>query len=174
MSVRIQSVFLVLAALINLATFVVPMWQISNGSDTELITALQSSSQTISGTSDQSELFFEHPEPMRTAAHSLFLGLSVLASLLLIYTIYAHHDKSGRSRLTRQIRFGYISIGIIAAEILVFIWLTSQGPALILGSSDQAMAHFGFTFPIVAIVLTWLAIRKVSQTQKMITSDRLR
>ena len=150
------------------------MWQISNGTDTELITGLQISNQTLSGSGESSELFFAHRETLKNVAHSLFFGLTIFASIFLIVVIYSHQDRSGKSRLKRQMNFAYLGIGLLALQILSLIWLTRQNPSLIMGNSDQAMAHFGFAFPLVAIILVWLAIKRIKQTQTLIHSDRLR
>jgi hypothetical protein len=174
MSQRIQSIFLLLAALINLSTLFVPMWQISSGTDTELITGLQISNQTISGSGESSEFFFAHEEPLKTAAHTLFFALTLITSVFLILVIYADSDRSGKSRLKRQMNFAYLGIGLLAVQILSLIWMTQQNPSLIMSGSDRGMAHFGFAFPLVAIILIWLAIKRIKQTDRLIHSDRLR
>lgn len=162
---RIQSVFFLLAIIINLATFFVPMWQLSAGADTELITGL-----SVAGDSPQTEvMFFEHESASKLATHSGFFALVVISALFLGYVIFQYSDRK------RQIRLGYMGIGLILLEILAFVLLSFQGPTTVSGGTYGSVAHFGFAFPVVALIFVWLAINRIKKDEELVRSvDRIR
>ncbi|MCB0855119.1 MAG: DUF4293 family protein, partial [Bacteroidetes bacterium] len=122
---RIQSVFLVIAVLINLATFFVPMWQFSSGAGTELITGLSVESAEILSEGSRSVSFSGHENSTKQLAHTSFLILAIISSLVLIFDIFQYNNRS------RQITFAYVGIVLILLEILSFVLLTQQEPTFI-------------------------------------------
>ncbi|MDX2248213.1 MAG: DUF4293 domain-containing protein [Bacteroidia bacterium] len=166
---RIQSILLLLAILINFATFFVPMWQHSAGLDTEIVTGLSISSEDPISDEKRQELFFQHKEPLKSLTHIAFFSLVLISGVFVGYVIFRYDDR------IKQIRLAYIGIGLVMLEILSFVLLSNQKPTLILGGTANSVAHFGFAFPVAAIVLIWLAINRIKKDEELVRSvDRIR
>lgn len=154
---RIQSIFLLLAVLANLAVLMLPVWQSDLTGNSSMISAL-----VVEGENTENTLqFFEHTDSTHLAMHSLFLGMVVLSSLLLAFTIFRYNDRPGQIRLT------YIGIILIFVEILAVVLLAQSGTA--------ARPQIGFGLPVVAILLSWLAARFIRKDEDLVRSvDRIR
>lgn len=165
---RIQSVFLLLAVLVNLSALFLPLWQLGTGTDQEVITGLATTA-TFGETETETRFFFAHPETFRLVLHSLVMGLNLLASLWLLRTIFAYNDRP------RQIRNVYIGIVLILFHILALVFLTRQAPTMVLGGVESGTPQYGFAAPILAVVLAWLAISRIRKDEELVRSmDRIR
>ena len=162
---RIQTIFLLLAIIFNLATLFVPMWELSAGDQIEMVNGMAESAASVdNGTVS----FFEHQEPFKSVLHISFFTLVVLTSLYFLWLIFQYSDR------VRQMRFAYAGVGMLMVEILVFV-LLSQQPADFLTAVTASKPAFGFAFPIVAFFMVFLAIRGIKKDHELVRSeDRIR
>lgn len=160
---RIQSLFLLLALLLNIVGLFLPSWQYASGAETEVVSALTVSSE-FSGQDDVSEMFYEHKESSRTLAHSLLFGFNVLATLGLIFVIFQFNNRP------RQIQFAYIGMLFLLFQILALVWFTNQGPSTLTVSGNQGLPHIGFAMPVAALAFVWLAIKRIQADEKLVRS----
>lgn len=154
---RIQSIFLVLAVLANLAVLALPVWQSDLGASSGSINALMFDAE---GTEADLQ-FFEHVESGSKALHTGFFAMMVLSSLLLLYTIFKFNDRP------QQIKLAYIGIILIFVEILCVVLLAQSGA--------NASPLPGFAGPVVAVIFAWLAARYIRKDDDLVKSvDRIR
>jgi hypothetical protein len=66
---RIQSIYILLAVILNLTTLFVPVWQFTNQEQTELLNGISAYEPTAE---DSAASFFDHPDGVKSAMHSLF------------------------------------------------------------------------------------------------------
>ncbi|MEM6801230.1 MAG: DUF4293 domain-containing protein [Bacteroidota bacterium] len=154
---RIQSIFLLLAVLANIAVMLLPQWKTELAGEVGSINAL-----LFDAENDQADLqFFEHQESGSMALHTGVFAFVTLSSILLLYTIFAFNNRP------RQIRLSYIGIILIFIEVLLLVLLAQSG--------TNANPQIGFALPIVAILLTWLAARYIRKDDDLVKSvDRIR
>lgn len=154
---RIQSIFLLLAVLANLAVLKLPVWQSDLNGNSGMISALAFEGENTENTFQ----FFEHADSTTRILHISFLSLTVLASLLLLFTIFRYQNRPGQIRLT------YIGIVLIFVEILAVVLLAQSGAT--------ANPQIGFALPVVAILLAWLAAKFIRKDDDLVKSvDRIR
>lgn len=159
---RIQSVLLLIAVLVNLATFVAPLWEYKLEENTETINGLGIQAQ-IDNTEGKAQLFTDHP------IHIAFFSFVTLSALLLLVIIFQYNDRK------RQIRWAYWGLILLFIEIVSLIMLTRSGPFFLSGNEEGLEAQWGFAFPVIAIVLVWIAIKRIQADENLIRSmDRLR
>lgn len=154
---RIQSVFLALAALLNLSSLFLPLWKAGAAPEEVTISGMRIETAT------SINMFSAHPETGTLVAHSAMVLLTVLASAWLIWVIFQFRQR------VRQLRFAYIGILMLCVQILALVWLTLQFP------SDPAGPLPGGAAPILALVLSWLAARGIRKDEELVRSvDRIR
>lgn len=164
---RIQSLFLLLALLVNVAIILVPAWQFTQGKDLESITALGVAADFAEPATDQSRMFFEHTDSTKQIVHIAFFALLSLATIGLVVVILGFNDRM------RQKRLAYAAILLIMLEIGALIGLSTLGPVFVQG--NNASPALGFALPIVSIILIWLAIRRIQKDEDLVKSiDRIR
>ncbi|MEM7369407.1 MAG: DUF4293 domain-containing protein [Bacteroidota bacterium] len=160
---RIQSLFLLIAILLNLAGLFLPLWQFVAGAESEVVSGLSVVSE-FSGQNEMNEMFYEHKESSRMIAHSLFVGLNALVTIGLILIIFQFNNRP------RQIKLAYIGMVLVLFEILAIVWFTNQGPTGISGTADQGLPHIGFALPIAAVAFIWLAIKRIQADENLVKS----
>ncbi|MEL6672211.1 MAG: DUF4293 domain-containing protein [Bacteroidota bacterium] len=159
---RIQSILLLLAILVNLSVLFVPIWQLSQGSAIQVVDGLSIEVEEMVGEGSDT-LFYAHEESTTQVSHTAGVVLIGLSCLWLAFTIFQYNDRP------RQMRLAYIGIGFLMAEILAYVMLTQN-----LGAGDS-MPHFGFAFPVAALLLVWLAISRIRKDEELVRSvDRIR
>lgn len=160
---RIQSLFLLIAIVLNIAGLFIPLWQFASGAESEVVSGLSVVSE-FSGQNEMNEMFYEHKESSRKISHTLFVGLNILASLGLVLVIFQFNNRP------RQVRMSYIGMLLILFEILAIVWFTNQGPTGISGTAEQGLPHIGFVLPIVSVVFVWLAIKRIQADENLVRS----
>lgn len=159
---RIQSVFLLLAALLNLGVFLVPVWTYTEGSSKEHITALDSTAIAESG-ADRVISFMETPVNLIPAA------LAVLGSLMILFIIFQYKNRK------RQVSLTNFAVILIMVQIAAWVFITMQGPFQIGSAAVESAPWIGFAFPVVALVLTWLGRSFIVKDEKLVrSSERFR
>jgi glucan phosphoethanolaminetransferase (alkaline phosphatase superfamily) len=159
---RIQSVFLFLAALLNLSVFLVPVWTYTEGSSKEQITALDSTAIAESG-SDKVVSFLDTPMNLIPAA------LAVLGALLVLFIIFQYKNRK------RQVSLSNIAVILIMLHIAAWVFVTMQGPFQIGSAVGEGAPWIGFAFPVVALVLVWLGRSFIIKDEKLVrSSERFR
>lgn len=162
---RIQSVYLLVAVIFNLVALFVPVWQFTAGENTELINGISVYAPDMQ---DSTVSFAEHNDGVKAVMHTLFFGLCVLSALFLLWVIFQFNDRK------RQIRFAYIGIGLIMAEILTMVLVTQRAPDFVTAAMESK-PYFGFALPVLAILFTFLAIRGIQNDEEKVRSvDRIR
>ena len=142
---RIQSVFLLLAALLFGALFLLPLAQCS-----ELTTP-----------------YFD--DGVYKIDDHLALGvLAGLAVLLSLISLFAYKSRS------LQLRLGYFTIAVAIVILLTAYLLLSQSGASF-GGPQPVKILLGAFIPVAAIVLLWLANMNIRKDERLVKSmDRLR
>ncbi|MEO0468639.1 MAG: DUF4293 domain-containing protein [Bacteroidota bacterium] len=159
---RIQSIYLVVAAIFLILGLFLPLWEVQAGDQSELLYGLNVAS------AEQEVSFYEHDTGLENALHSLFVGLSGITALFLLFTIFQFNDRK------RQMRLVGIGLALILANVIALVVLTTQGPEII-SSADIGRPSYGFVFPVLAIGLGWLGLRGIRKDDDLVKSmDRIR
>lgn len=154
---RIQSIFLLLAVLANLAVMMLPVWQSNLGTETGMINALAFDAE---GTANDLQ-FFEHVDGASKAMHIGFFSLVLASSLLLLFSIFKFNDRPAQMRLC------YIGIILVFLEILAVVLLAQSGAS--------AAPQPAFALPVLAVLFSWLAARYIKKDDDLVNdSDRIR
>ena len=158
---RIQSIFLFGTALITGLMFVMPAGTIVVPG--QGIFEYYTSQVVMTG---------EMPEHMATNWVSLILN--VLITLLALITVFVRvpKSKSVRPTLLLQLRLCLVNL-VFMLGMLILLWLQLRGMADDIHA--EWSAGLGFSFPIVGIILTWIAIRYIVKDIALLRSyDRIR
>mgnify|MGYP003692192249 CR=1 FL=1 len=173
---RIQSIFLFLAASFNIAFLFLPFWAVMNPDMAD------GGSKTIDASPMHvevatSQMSIDNPFSNETFSYSdntfLLLQMIVvgLVSLLLLVNIFMYGNRG------LQIKLGYGAIVLLMAQFLLMIpirtWI--QDMAGVAGASYQSVPQFGLAAPVLALIFTWWAIKRIQKDEKMVQGmDRLR
>ncbi|MEM6767765.1 MAG: DUF4293 domain-containing protein [Bacteroidota bacterium] len=158
---RIQTLFLLLAIIVNMGLIAAPLWNYQHQEGVEEISGMKIQYDTQAG--NESLLFTETP------FHIGLMGILGIATVFILVTIFKFSDRKS------QIRIGYFSIITLMMEILLLVLLSQRGPYLSEGSINSGSPSWGFALPVVAIFLVWLAIRNIQKDEELIKSvDRIR
>lgn len=154
---RIQTLFLILAVVLNLSGLFLPLWSGGTGD----------MAQTVSGLSieqnEQAIMFSEHEEGSKMGAHTAYVALTIASSLWLLLVIFQFHDRQ------KQMRWTFLGMLMMCLEILALVWLTMQVQAA------EAGPEIGGIAPVLALVLAWLAARRIKKDDDLVKSvDRIR
>ncbi len=169
---RIQTIFLILAAAVNITVLFLPLGIASNND------SFEGSSVTLTGMCVEKEGFdevtFENVKETVGFSDDTFLMLHVLlvvlTSIYLIVLVFLYGDRA------RQIKMAYVGILLIMGQLLVAVLLFTQLPEMA-GSPDdlQHDISYGFFVPAVALVLVWFAISRIKRDERLVkSSNRLR
>lgn len=170
---RIQSLFLVLAASLNLLVLFFPMGAASNTSSMEGNTITMHGSYLAQQGFDEEAFAFVDKtigfsDNTLVMVHTLLAGL---VSLYLLILIFLYQDRQ------RQAKLGYVGIGMLMIQIVVAALLFMKLPELV-GATEAGDPHdvqYGFAFPVVALIFTWLAIRRIQKDERLVRDmDRIR
>ncbi|MFK7922027.1 MAG: DUF4293 domain-containing protein [Bacteroidia bacterium] len=162
---RIQSIFFLLAIIVNFAVFFTPVWQYSEAGQVEVLNGLAQMAPADDGSSVN---FFEHQESLKSVMHGIFMGMTVLSGLFILWLIFQFEDRK------RQIKLGYIGAVLILVEILALVLLTTQGPDF-LSAMATSTPSYGMVFPVLAVFLVFLGVRGIRKDEEMVRSvDRIR
>ncbi len=154
---RIQSVFLALAAILNLSSLFLPLWKAGVAPEVSTISGLRIENET------SAVLFSAHEATGTLIAHSAMVLLTVVASAWLIWVIFQYQQR------VRQLRFAYLGMLMLCVQILALVWLTLQLP------SDPAGPLPGGAAPMLALIFSWLAARGIRKDEELVRSvDRIR
>ncbi|MEM6628796.1 MAG: DUF4293 domain-containing protein [Bacteroidota bacterium] len=158
---RIQSLFFLLAALCILALLFVPFWKYDASGSTQFLQALSVDNIGESATPGAIS-FSENP------LHMGFFGLSIVIPLLLLVVIFLFNNRP------RQISLGFVALMLSLILILVMVFFSRQGPYGGFTPSEGTV-QLGLAFPMVAVVLIWLGIKRVQADEALVKSvDRIR
>jgi hypothetical protein len=173
---RIQTIYLLLAFLLNGFTSLVPLWRSTEAGRAERIQGFQyllQRSDALTVLIDapdilRTALFFEHTDLFRLIGHSTLLGCVALAVLLTFINIFRYKKRKGQIRMNRFISF-LVWLEIAATGLL--IWL----PPVFLSSAAQPAGDYGGIFPLLTLLFLWLANRGIRRDEALIRSvDRIR
>ncbi|MEM6264486.1 MAG: DUF4293 domain-containing protein [Bacteroidota bacterium] len=159
---RIQSVLLLLAGLVNIALLWVPFWKYTDKEFTEQINAL-GAKVLGQATSDQTVQSFTD-NPVHLAVLLLTLAVSAFLSVIILQF---------NNRML-QMRMCTIGIILLMAQTALLGFFTAQGPLLI-DTTEPGAPQLGLAFPIIALILTYIAGRRIKADEEMVRSaDRIR
>lgn len=158
---RIQTVFLVLAIVLNLTSVFVPLWKVTNkaGSDTAVLSGMG-----IEVTGSETKSISMTDEPM-------VLGFTILAfaaSLFVAVVIFMFKNRP------LQMRLAYLSAVVIFIQtILLVVYSMNMGD--IIPGIATGTVQMGYFMPLLAVVFIWMAARKIKKDEEMVRGmDRLR
>lgn len=154
---RIQTLFLVLAVLLNVAGLFLPLW---SGGTGEM-------AQTVSGLSveeaGESVLFLDHQQSTMMTAHTGFVALAIISSVWLLLVIFQFNNRQ------KQMRWTFVGMLMICVQILALVLLTMQIKAA------DAGPEYGGLAPVLALVFAWMAARQIKKDEDLVRSvDRIR
>lgn len=112
--------------------------------------------------------------PVFMAWNWISLILNALITFLAFLTIFIHRKKSKTVKPTLLLQFRLCAMNIILMlGLLILMWIQiRQRTGEIQG---EWFTHIGFIFPILGIILTWLAIRGLVKDIALLKSfDRIR
>ena len=151
---RIQTLYLLLAELLIVTLLFLPFGEIAGKDGILFVLGITG----LVAESGASGAMIQNPWPIAVV---VALNLILLASIVLKF----------KNRL-QQIKLSYVSILLLlgqSAIIYFYIWQASQ----ILGGSYAI--KISTYFPLIAIILVYLAIKGISQDEKLVKSiDRIR
>lgn len=157
---RIQSIYLLLAATLNVGILLAPFWQFQDASNVEVLSGL---SVQLANNSTPSTSFTEN------YFHLAGVGFTALLSLYIGAIIFGFNNRK------RQMKLGNVALILIMVEILVWIMFTRQGPFILASAKNLGMAQWGLIFPVLSLIFTWLAIRGIKKDDDLVRSmDRIR
>lgn len=154
---RIQTLFLVLTVLLNVAGLFLPLW---SGGTGEM-------AQTVSGLSveeaGESVLFLDHQQSTMMTAHTGFVALAIISSVWLLLVIFQFNNRQ------KQMRWTFVGMLMICVQILALVLLTMQIKAA------DAGPEYGGLAPVLALVFAWMAARQIKKDEDLVRSvDRIR
>lgn len=138
-----------------MAILAVPVWKFVNANDSETLSAMGVFVDNKDAP-DEPLSFTQNP------LHIVFFALTVLVSGYLIYVILQFENRK------QQMKLAYIGMIALMLEILSMVKLTQTLP-LRLGAGESKYA-VGFFFPIVAILLVYLAARFIKKDEDLVRS----
>lgn len=163
---RIQTLFLAAAALLLAAGLFLPVWQYSAGGESEVMTLLQSAR---SAPEAAARLFFEHPDPLKSAAHSAALVLSLSAAGMMLFVIFQYRDRQ------RQMLLLYVVLFDLLLASLALVLSTQMAPDFLTSGGGAGQPGPGLLLWPAAIILAWMALRNIRKDEALVRSiDRIR
>ena len=154
---RIQTLFLALAVILNVAGLFLPLWSGGSGDMAQTVMGLSVES------GGEATVFSEHENTTMMIAHTAYVGFTVLSSVWLLLVIFQFQNRQ------KQMRRTFMGMLMICLEILGLVWLTMQIQA------EGAGPEYGWAAPIAALALAWLAARRIKKDDDLVRSvDRIR
>jgi heme A synthase len=173
---RIQTIYLLLAFLLNGLTAIAPLWRFTEGEQAERIQGFQyllQGNDAFTVFIDTPEIlrttfFFEHADLMTLIGHITLISGVLLACLLTFINIFRYKNRKG------QIRMGRFVIFLVWMELVALAWLIFQ-PHVYLSEAAQHAFDYGSIFPLLTLLFLWLANRGIRRDEKLVRSvDRIR
>lgn len=154
---RKQTVFLILAALLMAATWVAPMatYEVAGTSYAFRTTGLVDANGVLVPDAD-----------MRMP----FQWLATACALVLVVLCFLYRDRSRQIRIAR-------GVFMVILLVIAFVFITDNSIRALLSGRGEVTAHFGMGYflPLVALVLTYLAVRAMRADEELVRStERLR
>ena len=169
---RIQTIFFVLAAAANLMVLFLPIGAASTTESMEDVTVV-ATGMSIAYNGFDEEAFAEVEKTIGFSDETLLMVhvlLVALTSIYLIVLIFLYGDRP------RQIKMSYVGILLLMGQVLVAVLLFMQLPEI--AGAKESFTHdiqYGFFLPVVALMLTWLAISRIKKDERKVRdSNRLR
>ena len=162
---RIQTIFLLLAALANPVVLFLPLGAASNRESMEGLTIeLTGSTIHMSGVDEEAA---EIVDKTLTFSDNTMLMvhvvLVVLVSLYFLVLIFLYQDRG------RQIRLAYVGIVLVMVQIIIGVLLFMQLPEM--SGGGENIGHdvgFGLFVPVVTLLLGYVAIRRIQKDERMV------
>ena len=154
---RKQTLFLLLAALLVLSTWLFPI----------------ATYQTPGDVYDLMTYGLYTADGVKVPDADISVPFSIVLSVIgaaLIFTIFMY---SNRKRQMRVVRGTYM----LMLAVIAFMFITDNSVQAYLGTDSQVEHHYGLSFvmPLIALILTFLADRGIQADEKLVRSmDRLR
>ena len=176
---RIQSVLLFLAAGLCVAFLFFPTWMVSNP-DMGDGDAIKVVSTPMGAAVEKSQMSLTEPfkaETLPMTANTFLIlqfALTSVAALLLLVTIFLYSNRP------LQIKLGYAAVLLLMSVNVLMIpirnWLQEMGgDPTIAGDLYQSLPQWGLGVPLVALLLTWFAIKRIQHDEKLVKGmDRFR
>lgn len=154
---RIQTLFLVLAVLLNVAGLFLPLWSGGTGDMAQIVSGLSVEE------AGESVMFMNHQQSTMMTAHTAFVVLAIISSVWLLVVIFQFNNRP------RQMRWTFVGMLMICVQILALVLLTMQIKAA------DAGPEYGGLAPVLALVFAWLAARQIKKDEDLVRSvDRIR
>ncbi|MFN8393950.1 MAG: DUF4293 domain-containing protein [Bacteroidia bacterium] len=176
---RIQTILLFLAAALCVAFLFFPTWLVMNPDDgdggSKTITA-----SPLSVRVESSQMSIDNPFTEETLGltSNTFLtiqfGLVLVIAGLLLVTIFMYNNRQ------LQIKMAYGGIVLLMAMFVMLVpirtWLQDMGgDATASGELYRSLPQWGLAAPLIALLLTWWAIKRIQKDEKMVRGmDRIR
>ena len=158
---RIQSVFLLLVALIMIATLFLPLWSEVRNTSNEQV-ELNAFELVYQETSELTA-----PQVIDTKPTYYISILSVLAAAVALWSIFQYKNR------LRQIKFGALNSLLMAGNIGLIYYFSTKGEAIIVES--QGSYELGFFIVAAALLFNSLANRFIRKDDRLVKSaDRIR
>lgn len=180
---RLQSVLLILAAIANFSAFFLPYGYAENHAEMDSPSAKLFGGHAVVNVLNTDpapgEPFGEFKETTIgvgddtfVTLHGVFIGLNALA---LIAMIFMYNNRP------RQLRLVYVGIVMLMVQVVLaaaMLWKSMPdwlGAAQIADGDFESGPQFGFFIPILAVLLTWWAAKRIQKDEKMVKDmDRFR
>ena len=160
---RIQSLFLFLAAALNIGLLFSPIWKYTQGQSAETIEGMRIASILSEGGNTATIPFMDNP------IHIVAFVLTILVSLFVLFIIFQYANR------VKQIKLLHFAVLLLAVQILSWVYLSMQGPYSSVTSADGGIAEWGFALPMLAMAGLLLARRFIQKDEKMVRAvDRIR
>jgi hypothetical protein len=157
---RIQTIFLALIAILHIALFFTPFWVGSSPSGAHAI--YDAANLDCTG-NICSALNSFHKTPNAMQVSNIMIIIGALA------TIFLFNNRMLQMRLARFL----ILSGIVQAAIMVITG--ERMKAALAGTDFTGNYSFGIAFPVITIILAFLAMRRIQHDENLVRSaDRLR
>jgi len=159
---RVQTLFFLFAALCNAGLLMLPFWQVQQTDTLQRLNGLYMWEYDNNGTIIDQTLFMIDP------MHIAVFASCVLASAFILMVIFFYKNRP------RQMRLGYVGILLLLIEIGTIAFFILKGPYTSLPIEPE-QAYFGLGLPLIAIILTWIGIKRVKKDEDLVRSvDRIR
>ncbi|HHG83715.1 MAG TPA: DUF4293 family protein [Bacteroidetes bacterium] len=180
---RLQSILLILAAVANFAAFFLPYGYAENNAEMDSPTAQLYGGHVMVNAviTDPApgEAFGEWKESTLTVGddtfltiHGLLIGLNGLALVAMVFMF---------GNRARQLKLVYVGILMLMIQVVIaaaMLWArmpTWLGAGNIAAENFDSGLKFGFFIPILAILLSWWAAKRIQKDEKMVKDmDRFR
>ncbi|MEO9476498.1 MAG: DUF4293 domain-containing protein [Cyclobacteriaceae bacterium] len=158
---RIQSLFLLVAAIIMIAVLFLPAWEETNATNTEVVT-INAFELVYAQTSELTE-----PEVINSKPTYYISILALVAAIVAFASIFQFKNR------LRQIQLGALNSLLMGANIALIYYFSTKGEPII--PNHQGEFQIGFYIIAGALFCNSLANRFIRKDEKLVKSaDRIR